>query len=149
MMDKQIVEELLSNSPIFMIVAFAISFCLCTMLLPLRGRQKIYLSMILAIIIPQLACIFPMFFYIFFLMEGDRLTSTKIFWSMQSISIFVSPQWLALLILTIVIFARHFRDQQRSYLGDAIAALVIGGTFPAPVAFAALTGAPVDSVEIG
>jgi hypothetical protein len=149
MADKQIVEELLARSPIFMIVAFGISFCLCVMLLPLRGRQKVYASTILSIIVPQLACIFPMYFYIFFLHEAGRPTTAKIFWSTQSLSIFVSPQWIALLILSIVIFVRHFRDEGRSYLGDAIAALVIGGTFPTLVAFAALTGAEVEPVEIG
>jgi hypothetical protein len=103
----------------------------------------------LSIIVPQLAAIYPLYFYIFFLFETGRPIEAKLFWPIQSMSIFVSPQWIGLLILSIVTFVRHFRVQGRSYLGDAIAALVIGGTFPALVAFGALTGERVEPVEIG
>jgi hypothetical protein len=73
----------------------------------------------------------------------------KIYWSFVAISLFASPQWIPLLILCIIIFARHFRNQERSYLGDAIATLVIGGTFPALVILGALMGGSVEPVEIG
>jgi hypothetical protein len=125
MTDKQIVEELLSKFPIFMIVTFALSFCLCAMLLPLRGRQKVYVSLILSILIPQIACVFPFYFYIFLMGEKYQSFVAKVFWSLVAISTFVSPHWIALVILSVVSFARHFRSPERSYLIDALAALAI------------------------
>jgi len=38
----------------------------------------------------------------------------------------------------------HFKNEGRSYLSDAVAALVIGGTLAALVIFTAITGVPVE-----
>jgi hypothetical protein len=142
--DNQIIEELLSSSQFLMAVSFVISLCLCVILLPLHGKQKVYVSVVLSVIIPQLACIFPFYFYIFFLGDDFRPLAGKIFGSFVLISVFVSPQWIGLLILCLVIFARHFRNEERSYLVDALAALVIGGTLAALAIFAAMTGVSVE-----
>jgi hypothetical protein len=149
MTDKQILEELLYRSPIFMVISFIISFGLCLMLLPLRGSQKIYVSSVVSIVIPQIACIFPLYFYTFLLGDNYHELSGKIYWSFIAISFFVSPHWILLILLCIVIFVRNFRSEERSYLGDAVAALLIGGTLAALGAYTALTGAAVGPFAIG
>jgi hypothetical protein len=125
MTDKQIVEELLSQFPILTIVCFVLSFGLCLMVLPQRGWQKIYVGSLLGTVISQLACTFPLYFYVFFAGEKYQNFVAKAFWSLVAISTFVSPHWIALVILSVVSFARHFRSPERSYLIDALAALAI------------------------
>jgi len=125
MTDKQILEELFSQSVIVMIACFVLSFGLCLMLLPQTGRQRVYISSLLSIIMPQLACIFPFYFYVFFIEEKYSGLLAKIVWSLVATSTFVSPHWIGLVILSVVSFARHFRSQERSYLIDALAALAI------------------------
>jgi hypothetical protein len=146
MTDKQVVEELLSQFPILMIVCFVLSLGLCLMVLPQRGWQKIYLGSLLGTIIPQLTCIFPFYFYIFFIGEKYQNFLANVFWSLVAISTFVSPHWIALVILSVVSFARHFRSPERSYLIDALAALAITA---AGAAYAAGMSAALRSGGIG
>jgi hypothetical protein len=126
MTDTQIREALLLGAPIFIVVSFAISLCLCLILLP-RIHQRIYVGVISSIIIPQLVCIFPTYFYMFFLADKYHSLFGKIAGSLILVSFWISPHWLALLVLSIVVFLRHFRVAERSYLVEALTALAIAG----------------------
>jgi hypothetical protein len=126
MTEKQILEQLISSAPFQMIVSFAISLFLCLMLLPI-SKERVSVGVTLSVLITLLAFVFPLYLYTFFLMEGHELSAGKILRSLILTTVFIAPHWLLLVILSTVVFARHFRTEGRSYLIEAAVALTIGG----------------------
>lgn len=119
----QRIEQLIAYTPYILVASFIISFGVCILILP-KCRQRISKATILSAAVPLFACWLPSCFAFVYALTVEEQLSRRVLAS-GWICLIAFPHSIPLAGLTLFVFLRHRRAEERSYSVEALTALSI------------------------